>query len=202
MNDEVLGGKLTAWHERRVVYLEKLDRFQSSYEQITSDELGLGIGLYGPNGDDRKARLARFDAVRSDLSNAFSQEDAVLNREAYGLLSGLVEAGLISYKLGAVGENASEHVRDIQSGRPPQFGSAFILESVVATGRLVAPSAARCIKCSIARAVGEFDVFTSPTSGELLYVCHGRQRPPEDRLGFGALFRWQDDWGAPCTDLE
>lgn len=199
MNKVALLKELTTWHAKYLIDDEDWDRFIAADMRLAWGELSDRIGPLRPTGAERRTALARYAAGHAFLRTALKGvRTGVLDAEARGFLVRAVDTGLVTYRLGTPGEVALSYVRDLRGDHRPNVGPVFALARLVESGRLVAPTAARCARCRVARPVAEFDLFSSPTSGDRLYVCHGVQRPPEDRLG---LDPWDDvmgDWGQPC----
>jgi len=200
MTDATVFKDVTAWHERYLVDAENWDRLLSAHKELAWEELNLRIGPARPVGAERKAALAKCTATRKRLTGAAQDvQTGALPDEAERLLARAVDAGVVDYRLGTPGEVAVARVREIRAGRRPKFRADHALASVVESGRLVAPTAARCAKCHVMRPMSDLDAFTSPTSGETIYGCHGEQRPPEDRLGLDVLGDLlASSWGQPC----
>ena len=201
MTDAALLEDLTAWHERYLVDAENWDRLLLAHKELAWEELNLRIGPARPVGAERKAALARCAAARHQLSQSLQGvHTGALPDEADILLAGAVDAGLVTYQFGTPGEEAVARVRDVRGGRRPKLGADQALVNLVESGRLVTPRAARCARCRVMRPMADLDAFTSLTSGETIYACHGEQRPPADRLGLGP---WEDlfasSWGQPCS---
>jgi hypothetical protein len=200
MSEAEVFEELTAWHERYLVDDENWERFLSAHKALALEELAIRIGPARPAGAERKAALAQCTAARDQLTAALKGvKTGVLCEEAEDLLARTVDAGLVTYRLGTPGDEAVARVREIRAGRRPKFRADHALAALVESGRLVAPTAARCAKCHVMRPMAALDVFTSPTSGETIYACHGEQHPPEDRLGLGPWDDLLDSWGQPCS---
>jgi hypothetical protein len=200
MNEAEVFEELRAWHERYLVDDENWERFLSAHKELALKELAIRIGPTRPAGAERKAALAKCTAARDQLTEALKGvKTGVLCVEADDLLTRSVDAGLVTFRLGTPGEEAVTRVREIRAGRRPKSGEDHLLAAVVESGRLIAPTAARCAKCHVMRPMADLDVFTSPTSGDTLYACHGEQPPPEDRLGLGPWEDMLDSWGQPCS---
>jgi hypothetical protein len=200
MTDATLFEELTTWHERYLIDAENWDRLLSAHKELAWEELNLRIGPARPVGAERKAALAKCTGARSWLNQALPDvKSGVLGDEADGLLARAVDAGVATYRLGTPGEVAVARVREIRAGRRPKFRADHALANLVESGRLVAPTAARCAKCHVMRPMSDLDAFTSPTSGETIYACHGEQRPPEDRLGLDSVETLAGIWGQPCS---
>ena len=200
MTDAALFEDLTAWHERYLVDAENWDRLLSANRQLAWEEMSIRIGRPGPVGAERKAALAKCTAARKRLNGSLQDvQTGALPDEAERLLARAVEAGLVDYRLGTPGEVAVARVREIRAGRRPKVRAEHALASLMESGRLVTPTAARCAKCHVMRPMADLDMFTSPTSGDVLYACHGEQHPPEDRLGLGPWEDLLDSWGQPCS---
>jgi len=200
MSDADLFKELTAWHERYLVDAENWDRLLSAHKELAWEELNLRIGPARPVGAERKAALAKCAAARKRLTGAAQDvQTGALPDEAERLLARAVDAGVVDYRLGTPGEVAVARVREIRAGRRPKFRAEHTLAALVESGRLVAPTAARCAKCHVMRPMADLDIFTSPTSGETIYACHGEQRPPEDRLGLDSVETLAGIWGQPCS---
>jgi hypothetical protein len=192
--------ELRAWHERYLVDDENWDRLLSANKMLAWLELSIRIGPARPAGAERKAALAKCTAARDHLTLALKGvKTGVLCDEADHLLAVTVDAGLVTYRLGTPSDEAVARVREIRGGRRPKSRADHALAALVESGRLVAPTAARCVKCHVMRQIADLDAFTSPDSGETIYVCHGEQRPPEDRLGLGPWDDLLDSWGQPCS---
>ncbi len=200
MTDDTLLQELTSWHERFLIDAENWDRLLSAHKELAWPEMSIRIGRPGPVGAERKAALANSTAARKRLNGAAQEvQTGALPDEAERLLARAVDAGLVDYRLGTPGEVAVARVREIRAGRRPKFRAEHTLAALVESGRLVAPTAARCAKCHVMRPVADLDAFTSPTSGETIYACHGEQRPPEDRLGLESSEALAGSWGQPCS---
>ena len=201
MTDDTLLEELTSWHERFLIDAENWDRLLAAHKELAWQEMGIRIGLPGPVGAERKAALAKCTAARKRLDGAAQDvQTGALPDEAERLLARAVDAGLVDYRLGTPGEVAVARVREIRAGRRPKFRADHALANLVESGRLVAPTAARCVRCHVMRPMADLDAFTSPTSGETIYACHGEQRPPEDRLGLDVLGDLlASSWGQPCS---
>lgn len=200
MTDDTLLQELTSWHERFLIDAENWDRLLSAHKELAWPEMSIRIGRPGPVGAERKAALANSTAARKRLNGAAQEvQTGALPDEAERLLARAVDAGLVDYRLGTPGEVAVARVREICAGRRPKFRAEHTLAALVESGRLVAPTAARCAKCHVMRPVADLDAFTSPTSGETIYACHGEQRPPEDRLGLRSSEALAGSWGQPCS---
>src|ERR1035437_2533492 len=188
MTDDSLLQELTTWHERYLVDAENWDRLLSAHKEPAWQEMSIRIGRHGPVGAQRKASLAECTAARKRLNGATQDvQTGALPEESERLLTRAVNAGVVTYRLGTPGEIAVASVREIRAGRRPKFRADHALAALVESGRLLAPTAARCAKCHVMRPMADLDAFTSPTSGEAIYACHGDQRPPEDRLGLRGL---------------
>jgi hypothetical protein len=201
MTENTLLQELTAWHERHLADAENWDRLLSAHKELAWQEMSIRIGRPDLAGAERKAALARCTAARKRLNGATQavQTGALLD-EAERLLACAVNAGDVTYRLGTPGEIAVASVREIRAGRRPKFRADHALAGVVESGRLVAPTAARCVKCHVMRPMADLDAFTSPTSGETIHACLREQRPPEDRLGLDALGDLlASSWGQPCS---
>jgi hypothetical protein len=200
MTDATLFEELTSWHERFLVDAENWDRLLAAHKELAWQELSIRIGRPGPVGAERKAALAKCTAARKRLNGAAQDvQTGALPDEAERLLALAVDAGLVTYRLGTPGEVAVASVREIRAGRRPKFRADHALANLVESGRLVTPTAARCVKCHVMRPMADLDAFTSPTSGDAIYGCHGEQRPPEDRLGLDVLGDLlASSWGQPC----
>jgi hypothetical protein len=200
MTDDTLLQELTAWHERYLIDGEDSDRVLAAHKALAFEELGIRIGRPDLAGAERKAALAKSAAARKRLTGAAQDvQTGALPDEAERLLARAVDAGLVDYRLGTPGEVAVASVREIRAGRRPKFRADHALAAVVDSGRLVTPVAARCAKCHVMRPMADLDAFTSPTSGETIYACHGEQRPPEDRLGLDSVETLAGIWGQPCS---
>jgi len=200
MTDDTLLQALTAWHERYLIDGEDSDRVLAAHKELAFEELGIRIGRPDLVGAERKAALAKCTAARKRLNGAAQDvQTGALPDEAERLLARAVEAGLVDYRLGTPGEIAVAHVREIRAGRRPKVRAEHALASLMESGRLVAPTVARCAKCHVMRPMADLDMFTSPTSGETIYACHGEQRPPEDRLGLESSEALAGSWGQPCS---
>jgi hypothetical protein len=200
MTDATVFKDVTAWHERYLVDAENWDRLLSANRQLAWEEMSIRIGRPGPVGAERKAALAKCGAARKRLNGSLQDvQTGALPDEAERLLTRAVEAGLVDYRLGTPGEVAVASVREIRSGRRPKFRADHALANLMESGRLVTPTAARCAKCHVMRPMADLDAFTSPTSGETIYACHGEQRPPEDRLGLDSVETLAGIWGQPCS---
>ena len=206
MSEAEVFEELRAWHERYLVDDENWERFLSAHKALALQELGNRLGAERlidgerPVGAERSAVLARCGAARDQLTLALKGvKTGVLCDEADDLLARAVDAGLVTYRLGTPGEVAVARVREIRAGRRPKFRADHALAALVESGRLVAPTAARCVKCHVMRPMADLDAFTSPASWETIYACHGEQRPPEDRLGLDPWDDLLDSWGEPCS---
>jgi hypothetical protein len=200
MTDDTLFKDMTTWHERYLVDAENWDRLLSAHKELAWEELNLRIGRPGPVGAERKAALAKCTAARKRLTGAAQDvQTGALPDEAERLLAWAVDAGVVDYRLGTPGEVAVASVREIRADRRPKVDADHALANLVESGRLVAPTAARCAKCHVMRPMTDLDAFTSPTSGETIYACHGEQRPPEDRLGLDSVETLAGIWGQPCS---
>jgi len=200
MTDDTLFEELTSWHERFLIDAENWDRLLSANKELAWEELNLRIGPARPVGAERKAALTKCAAARDQLTRSLKDvQTGALPEEAERLLALAVDAGLVTYRLGTPGEVAVASVREIRAGRRPKFRAEHALAGLVESGRLVAPKAARCAKCRVVRPMADLDVFTSPSSGDTLYACHGDQRPPEDRLGLDPMEDLVGSWGQPCS---
>ena len=200
MTDDTLLQELTAWHERFLIDAENWDRLLSAHKELAWQEMGIRIGRPGPVGAERKAALANSTAARKRLTEAAQAvQTGALPDEAERLLVRAVDAGVVDYRLGTPGEVAVASVREIRADRRPKSDADHALANLVESGRLVAPTAARCVRCHVMRPMTDLDMFTSPTSGETIYACHGEQRPPEDRLGLESLEALGGSWGQPCS---
>jgi hypothetical protein len=200
MTDDTLLQALTAWHERYLIDGEDSDRVLAAHKELAFEELGIRIGRPDLVGAERKAALANSTAARKRLTEAAQAvQTGALPDEAERLLVRAVDAGVVDYRLGTPGEVAVARVREIRAGRRPKFRAEHTLAALVESGRLVAPTAARCAKCHVMRPMADLDIFTSPTSGETIYACHGEQRPPEDRLGLDSVETLAGIWGQPCS---
>ena len=201
MTDATLFEELTSWHERFLIDAENWDRLLSANKELAWEELNLRIGPARPVGAERKAALTKCAAARDQLTRSLKDvQTGALPDEAERLLALAVDAGLVDYRLGTPGETAVASVREIRAGRRPKPRADHALANLVESGRLVAPTAARCVRCHVMRPMADLDAFTSPTSGETIYACHPEQRPPEDRLGLDALGDLlASSWGQPCS---
>ena len=200
MTDDTLLQELTAWHQRYLVDAENWDRLLSAHKELAWQELSVRIGRPGPVGAERKAALANCAAARKRLNGAAQDvQTGALPEAAERLLTRAVDAGVVTYRLGTPGEVAVASVREIRAGRRPKFDADHALANLVESGRLVTPTAGRCAKCHVMRPMEDLDAFTSPTSGETIYACHGEQRPPEDRLGLETSEALAGIWGQPCS---
>jgi hypothetical protein len=200
MSEAEVFEELRAWHERYLVDDENWERFLSAHKALALEELAIRIGPARPAGAEREAALAKCAAARDQLTLALTRvKTGHLCDKADHLLARSVDAGLVTYRLGTPGEEAVARVREIRAGHRPKFRADHALAALVESGRLVAPTAARCTKCHVIRPMADLDAFTSSTSGETLYACHGEQRPPEDRLGLDPWDDLLDSWGQPCS---
>jgi hypothetical protein len=200
MGDAALLAEMTAWHERFLIDAENWDRLLSAHKELAWQEMGIRIGRPGPVGAERKAALARCTAARKRLNGSLQDvQTGALPDEAERLLKRAVDAGVVTYRLGTPGEIAVARIRDVRAGRRPKFRADHALASLMDSGRLVTPTAARCVKCHVMRPLADLDMFASPTSGDVLYACHGEQRPPEDRLGLDSSETLAGTWGQPCS---
>jgi len=200
MTDDTLLQELTAWHERYLIDGEDSDRVLAAHKELAFEELGIRIGRPDLVGAERKAALANSTTARKRLTEAAQAvQTGALPDEAERLLVRAVDAGVVDYRLGTPGEVAVASVREIRADRRPKSDADHALANLVESGRLVAPTAARCAKCHVMRPMADLDAFTSPTSGETIYACHGEQRPPEDRLGLESSEALAGSWGQPCS---
>jgi hypothetical protein len=200
MTDDTLLQALTAWHEWYLIDAENWDRLLSAHKELAWQEMSVRIGRPDLVGAERKAALAKCGEARKRLNGAAQDvQTGALPDEAERLLARAVDAGVVDYRLGTPGEVAVASVREIRAGRRPKFDADHTLANLVESGRLVAPTAARCAKCHVMRLMADLDMFTSPTSGETIYACHGEQRPPEDRLGLETSEDLAGIWGQPCS---
>jgi hypothetical protein len=201
MTDATLCEELTSWHERFLVDAENWDRLLAAHKELAWQEMSIRIGRPGPVGAERKAALAKCTAARKRLNGAAQDvQTGALPEEAERLLARAVDAGLVDYRIGTPGDVAVASVREIRAGRRPKLHADHALAAVVESGRLVTPTAARCVKCHVMRPMADLDAFTSPMSGQTIYACHGEQRPPADRLGLDALGDLlASSWGQPCS---
>jgi len=201
MTDDTLFEELTSWHERFLVDAENWDRLLAAHKELAWQEMSIRIGRPGPVGAERKAALAKCTAARKRLTGAAQDvQTGALPDEAERLLARAVDAGLVDYRIGTPGDVAVASVREIRAGRRPKLHADHALAAVVESGRLVTPTAARCVKCHVMRPMADLDAFTSPMSGQTIYACHGEQRPPADRLGLDALGDLlASSWGQPCS---
>src|ERR1035437_4018152 len=174
MTDDRLLQELTSWHERFLIDAENWDRLLSAHKELAWQEMSIRIGRPGPVGAERKAALAKCTAARKRLNGAAQDvQTGALPEEAERLLALAVDAGLVDYRLGTPGEVAVASVREIRAGRRPKLHADYALAAVLESGRMVTPTAARCVKCHVMRSMSDLDAFISPTSGETLYTCHG-----------------------------
>jgi hypothetical protein len=200
MTENTLLQELTSWHERFLIDAESWDRLLAAHKELAWQEMSVRIGRPDLVGAERKAALAKCAAARKRLTGAAQDvQTGALPDEAERLLALAVDAGVVDYRLGTPGETAVARVREIRAGRRPKFRAEHTLAALVESGRLVAPTAARCAKCHVMRPMADLDAFTSPTSGETIYACHGEQRPPEDRLGLESSETLAGIWGQPCS---
>jgi len=201
VNDVEMFEELTTWHEEFLVDVENRARLRVASRAVAFAELKIRIGPARPIGADRKAALAKCAAARDRITAVLpGVRTGVLYDEAERLLARAVDVGVVNYQLGAPGEEAFDHVRDIRAGSRSAIKADFCLAALIESGRLIPPTAARCVKCRIARPVENLNAFTSPTSWETIYTCHDRLPSAEDRLGLGPWMWWSDKWGQPCTN--
>jgi hypothetical protein len=199
VSDTDLFEDLTTWHEEFLVNAENRARLRVAARAIAWAELKIRYGPARPVGADRKSALAQCAAARDRITDMLADlRTWVLCDEAESLLGEAVDVGAVAYHLGAPGEEAFDHVREIRAGRRSGITANFYLAALVESGRLVPATAARCVKCGIAAPLASLDAFTSPTSGKRLYACHLPSPTPEDRLGLGPWLCSIDTWGEPC----
>jgi hypothetical protein len=200
MTDDTLLQALTAWHERYLIDGEDSDRVLAAHKELAWQEMSLRIGRPDLAGAERKAALAKCGEARKRLNGSHQDvQTGALPDEAERLLVRAVDAGVVTYRLGTPGEIAVASVRELRADRRPKADADHALANLVESGRLVAPTAARCVRCHVMRPMTDLDMFTSPTSGETIYACHGEQRPPEDRLGLDSVETLAGIWGQPCS---
>jgi hypothetical protein len=200
MIDQTLIEEMTRWHDRYLIRAEHSDHLTHLMGEIESRELALRQNRYLPPGPDRKTGLAKIKAAKLRLAKAnWDLDSEAFGAEANVLLGRAVDAGIVSLELGSVGEEAVNIVRDLRAGRSAWGGDE--LAALIQSGRLVPPTMGRCVRCSVARGVDKLDQFTSATSSETLYICRGRQDPPNDP-DLGPWLRWLEGWGLPCCDPE
>ena len=165
MTDATLFEELTSWHERFLIDAENWDRLLAAHKELAFEELGIRIAHPDLAGADRKAALAKCTAARKRLDGAAQDvQTGALPDEAERLLARAVDAGVVDFRLGTPGEVAVARVREIRAGRRPKFRADYALGNLVESGRLVAPTAARCVRCHVMRPMTDLDMFTSPTS--------------------------------------
>jgi hypothetical protein len=180
--------ELASYHATYLAALEDLEHIL----QISSR------AQHAANAEAGEKDLERAAALRGLFGLAMDRVLPVVNdaASAKALLRRGVDAGLITHKLGRPGEDAVDLIHGAPMAKEPQR----VLCALVAGGRLTKPTVARCVRCLVTRPIEQLDDFTSTTSPETIFVCHGPQPLPKDRLGLKPAMWWDDAWGEPCSE--
>lgn len=186
MTDDILN-ELVTYHRNYLTAVEDLHHIYQLDAEVVHPRHVDEVGDYAGSMEFYRSCLGAVLEHAVPIVNEWAPAEALLRRG--------VEAGLITYELGRAGEDAVDLTRGAPCVRDPRP----VLRELVTSGRLVKPAVGQCARCKVVRPIDQLDAFTSATSRETVYICHGPQPLPQDRLGLVEAIWWEDSWGEPCS---